>query len=131
MRKYLAMILSITLLGLLPAAAQAQAPDLKALGDWQPGRWLASMVGGRTAAPICLTDPEALLAGGRPSPGCTYSVIEDSPARAVVTYRCPSGRTGRTVLRRDAANIYTVDAQGVEAGRPFGDRAEWRRIGNC
>jgi len=123
--------LPLLILCLLPAGVQAGAPDLKPLADWQQGRWLASMVGGRTAAPICLKDPEALLAGGRPKPGCTYSIIEDRPTQATVTYRCPGGRTGHTVVRRDAGNIYTVDAQGVDDGLPFGDRAEWRRIGNC
>jgi len=125
------MALFLLFVGLLPTGAQAEAPYLKALSDWQQGRWLASMVGGRTGAPICLKDPEALLMGGRPKPGCTYTIIEDRPIQATVTYSCPGGRTGHTVLRRDAGNIYTVDAQGVDGGLPFGDRAEWRRIGNC
>jgi len=125
------LLVPFLLLALLPAGARAEAPFLKALADWQQGRWLASMVGGRTGAPICLTEPEALLTGGRPKPGCTYTIIEDRPTQATVTYICPGGRTGHTVLRRDAGNIYTVDAQGVDGGLPFGDKAEWRRIGNC
>jgi hypothetical protein len=121
----------LTLLLLLPAAAQAEAPKLDALADWQSGQWQASMVGGRTARAICLADPEALLAGGRPRPGCTYSIIENTGTNATVTYKCPAGRTGRTTLRRDAQNIYTVDAQGIDSNLPFGDRSEWRRTGAC
>lgn len=122
---------ALPLLLLLAGPAFADSPPLKAFADWQAGQWKAGMVGGRSRAPMCLALPETLLAGGRPQPGCVYTVIRDDADSAVVTYRCPGGRQGRTEVRRDAQNIYTVDAQGVADGLPFGDRAEWRRVGAC
>ncbi len=112
-------------------AAHADAPLLKPLADFQKGQWQGSMVGGRRLGPMCVTAPDAMLTGGGPQSGCTFTVIEDGPSEAVVTYKCPTGRSGRTALRRDAGGLYTIDAQGIANNLPFGDRTEWRRLGNC
>jgi hypothetical protein len=123
--------LLVPLLAGLSFPAAAEAPSLKVLSDWQAGRWQAGMIGGRTGRPLCLASPETLVAGGRPRPGCSYTILENTESNATITYTCPAGRTGRTTIRRDALNIYTIDAQGIDSNLPFGDRAEWRRIGSC
>ena len=101
------------------------------MADWQAGKWLVTSTDRRVGAPLCLAGPEAMLTGGRPAPGCVFTVIADEQDAATVTYRCLHGRQGRTSIRRDAHNIYTVDAQGVAHGLPFGELAEWRRVGAC
>lgn len=114
---------------LLAAGPAGAAPPLAALGDWRPGLWQARPQGvGAGSTPQCLSSPDPILTGG--SAGCQFSVIEDAADSAVVTWRCP-GRSGRTSLRRDAEYLHSVHVQGLEAGRPFGHRAEWRRVGDC
>lgn len=113
-----------------PAAGEAAAA-VKALSDFPSGRWRVAPVRGGTSHLHCLSGSDQLITGGRPAPGCHFSVISDTGSEAVVTYRCGSRLSGRTELRRDAMGIYTIDAQGVESGRPFGSRAEWRHSGTC
>ncbi|MCG2839689.1 hypothetical protein L6Q21_01675 [Sandaracinobacter sp. RS1-74] len=117
--------------GLLAGPALAAAPSLQALSGWQAGQWRAAEVGGHPAAPICAASPETMLLAGRPNAGCVFTVIEDTSNMAVVTYRCAGGRQGRTEVRRDTSDLFTVDAQGLEGGRPFASRTEWRRAGRC
>ncbi|MFN3370179.1 MAG: DUF3617 domain-containing protein [Sphingomonadaceae bacterium] len=114
---------------LLMAAVPAGAmPALAALADWRPGLWQMRAQGGGAAAPMCLAGPDPILTGG--GSGCQFTVIENEGDSGVVTWRCP-GRSGRTSVRRDAEHLYSVHVQGLEAGRPFGHRAEWRRQGDC
>jgi hypothetical protein len=115
----------------LAAPALAAVPPLKALSGWRAGQWRVATLGGHPAAAQCVADPGALLLAGRPANGCQFSVIEDEPGSGVVTYRCSDGRQGRTEVRRDTGDLFTVDAQGVEGGRPFASRTEWRRAGSC
>ncbi|TPE61802.1 hypothetical protein FJQ54_07860 [Sandaracinobacter neustonicus] len=117
---------------LVPFSAEAQpAPDLKALQGFAPGAWQVTAIGGQSSSSQCLQDSAALLMGGRPGAQCSFSIIADSADSGTVTYRCSSGRSGRTSIRRDAKGIFTVDAQGLENGHPFQDRSEWRRSGGC
>ena len=113
------------------AAPAVAAPSLRALSNWQPGQWQSSGSAGQSPVSICLQRPDALLLAGRPNSSCRFSTIHDASSAAVVTYQCAEGRQGRTDLRRDTADLYTVDAQGLEGGRPFAGRTEWRRVGSC
>lgn len=122
---------SLAALLLLATPVAAAAPGLKALTGWRPGLWQAQAGDGHAAAPACLAGPESMLLGGRADAGCSFTVIADTDQSAVVTYRCADGRQGRTEVRRDTADIYTVDAQGLEGGRPFAGRSEWRRLKGC
>lgn len=115
---------------LLGTAAVA-GPSLGAFGTWRAGVWQQTPEGGRAGAAKCLDVPVVLLLGGRADAACRFSVIANHPEAASVTYQCADGRQGRTEIRRDTADVYTVDAQGVEAGRPFADRSEWTRLGAC
>lgn len=122
--------IALLLIALAIAAPSAAAPALRALSNWQPGQWQSSGAG-RAPVSICLQKPDALLLAGRPDSSCRFSTIDDAANVAVVTYQCSEGRQGRTDLRRDTAELYTVDAQGLEGGRPFAGRTEWRRVGAC
>jgi hypothetical protein len=117
---------------LLAVAAAADAPPpLAALSSFQPGAWQLKQIGGSSSSSQCLADALPLLTGGRPATECSFKVISDNPNSATVTYRCAAGRSGHTVIRRDTAGLYTVEAQGLENGLPFASRTEWRRTGNC
>lgn len=120
---------ALPFLAMLSAAMPAGAsPALQALAEWRPGLWQMRAQGSGGGAPQCLASPEAMLTGG--AGGCQFTVIENEADAGVVTWRCP-GSSGRTSLRRDAEHIYTVHVQGLDSGRPFGHRAEWRRQGDC
>lgn len=117
---------------LLVAGSATAAPPLQAMhGTFRPGLWQANEVGEGAGQTICATAPEQLLTAGRPARACKTTVIANEPNRGVITYQCKGGLSGRTTLRRDAASIYTIDAQGIDRGRPFALLAEWRRIGDC
>jgi len=107
------------------------APALRAFSGWQPGQWQSSGGSGQAPVSVCLRRPDALLLGGRPDSSCRFSTIQDAANAAAVTYQCTEGRQGRTDLRRDTADLYTVDAQGLDGGRPFAGRTEWQRVGSC
>lgn len=115
----------------LATSARAEPPPLKALDGFSPGMWRQAPIGGGAARSQCLADVGVLLTDGRAAPGCAFTVLGNDGANAVVTYRCAGKLSGRTVLRRDAAGIYTTDAQGLEGGLPFAGRSEWRLTGSC
>jgi hypothetical protein len=119
---------AMALLALLTVPAQALAP----LSGFASGQWRATAVGGKgSARSMCLTSATLLLTEGRPQQGCQFNRIREDDGEAVVTYRCETGLAGRTEVRRDAAGIYTVRAQGYFEGRPFSNHSEWRRVGDC
>ncbi len=123
----------LLILLLLPAATVLAAdapPPLKALTGFQPGQWQVSEIKGSESGK-CVKDVAELLAGDAVSAGCSFTVITDTEASGVVTYRCPSGRSGRTAIRRDTDELYMIDAQGIRDGLPFASRTEWRRSGGC
>ncbi len=125
----------MALIGILAAssgAAWAQVPALRALQGFQAGQWQSKSLGnGGDVQSQCLPNVETMLIGSRAAPQCVFTTISDEEDGAVVTYRCASGRSGRTAIRRDTAGIFVIDAQGLEAGLPFASRTEWRRTGSC
>lgn len=121
-------LLFLTFVLAMPAVA---APSLRALSNWQPGQWQSKGSGGQAPVSMCLQSPDLLLLAGRANASCRFSTIEDATNAAVVTYQCSEGRQGRTELRRDTAELYTINTQGLEGGRPFAGRTEWKRLGSC
>lgn len=122
----------LALLAPVATTAAAAAPELRALAGWQPGSWQRSVGEGRAVSTACLATPAQLLLDGRGDAGsCQFTTIRDTATAASVTYQCSDGRQGRTDLRRDTQQVFTLYAQGVSGKRPFADRAEWRRLGNC
>lgn len=116
---------------ILTAPAVAATPSIKALSGWRAGQWRVAVLGGHPAAAQCVSSPATMLLAGRADASCQFSVIQDDASSAVVTYRCGDGRQGRTEVRRDTGDLFTVDAQGVEGGRPFASRTEWAHAGKC
>jgi hypothetical protein len=118
----------------LAASVVAQPMMPKALADgFARGQWriVDANATQSTGRQQCIGSAAELLTHGRPAAGCQFRILTDEPTKSVVTYRCEGGTNGRTEIRRDADGIYTVDAQGVEAGLPFAARTEWRRTGDC
>lgn len=118
--------------GALPAAAAPAAPALRIFADGFPrGAWEASEGGRGAARRMTLADPAALLFAGRVLPrGCRLTVLADTPERAVVSWTCPGGDSGRSEIRRDHAGLYVVHAQGVSGRLPFASSAEYRFLGD-
>ncbi len=118
----------------LPIAALAQSIAPKVLADgFAPGLWQPVEVGNadQPLAPICLASITHLVTQGRGGAGCQLSLLADAPDNAVIRYKCNASLSGRTEIRRDAAGIYTIHAQGLHNGHPFASHAEWRRTGAC
>ena len=62
--------------------------------------------------------------------------IRKSPDRIAEDWAAAEVETARTAerraeIRRDTGELFTVDAQGIEGGRPFASRTEWSRAGHC
>lgn len=117
-----------------PAVRRSVSPKLKALeSGFQAGTWTIARLGSdRPELKRCVRTSDWMLTAGRNPRQCTFTVIADNSSDSVVTYRCQSGLSGRTALRRDTGGLFTVDAQGVdEQAKPFGSRTEWRHVGGC
>ncbi len=130
------------LLLLAPAALSAPAPAAlsdpapaalaaSALSDFRAGSWQVAPLGGGATRSLCLGSADALLLGARPPGQCSITPISSDADSTVVTWRCAGGASGRTALRRDSAGVYTLHIQGIDAGLPFAEHAEWRRLGAC
>lgn len=125
-------LMPVFLLALFAASPSlAASPALRALSGWLKGSWQVTDLGDKAVQTRCVSQPDAMLLANRPDASCQFSVIRDDASSGVVTYRCAEGRQGRTELRRDTAGLFNVDAQGIEGGRPFASRTEWRRVGAC
>ena len=113
-------------------AAQQIAPKVLADG-FSPGQWRAVevAVNQKAVRTICIATQAQMATDGRPAEGCQMNVLTDEPGNAVISYKCESGLSGRTEIRRDAAGIYTIHAQGLDKGLPFASHSEWRRSGSC
>lgn len=125
-------LLSLLVVPVVAAMAQPIAP--KALADgFKPGQWRAVDVAlnQKSVRTLCLSSAAQMVTDGRPLDGCQMTLLQDAPANAVVRYACESGLSGRTEIRRDAAGIFTIHAQGLDKGHPFASHSEWRRVGAC
>lgn len=131
-----AALLSILASGTARPAAADPLPPVKALGPdaFRPGEWTLRPLGARAGMkprPICLISPERMArAGYFREQDCSYNVLADTREHATISYRCEGG-WGRTEIRRDAADLYIVDAQGLLDNKPFARRAELKRTGDC
>jgi hypothetical protein len=130
-------ILLLATLLAVPAAAQAPtvAPSKLGVfaGDWAAGEWKHTEYGATTSSQRCVLRVEDMvLPAGTDLNGCRVTVLENAESRGAFSYACPSGRLGRTDIRRDAQGVYVVAAQGIGADNlPFNMRGEFRRTGAC
>jgi hypothetical protein len=130
MRRFLFLAALLPPVAAVAAVSDAPLP-LAALQGLRAGAWQVKVIGDSRSRSHCLTDATLMLTGGRPGQECSFRAITDEPNATTVIYRCATGRSGRTAIRRDAGGLYVVDAQGLEGGHPFADRSEWRRTGDC
>jgi hypothetical protein len=117
----------------------APAPGLKLFEGFAPGLWQITPLDPDSkqrwpnGGSECLLSPGAMLRAGAENVDvgtCGYTVVENGPDRATVTYVCPGTASGRTTLRR-SGDAFKVDAQGFANKQPFDMTGEYRRVGSC
>lgn len=113
-------------------AAAWAASDLILLPQLEKGRWILTERG--QSAPfdkICLGDPAALLKPEHRTAKCSQYVIENTPDRVTIHYRCPGVGHGHTMVRRETNRLVQIETQGINQGQPFDRSIEARRVGSC
>lgn len=119
----------------MAGATTAAAPDpgaSVALSRIERGQYEISEVGS-TAPPrsVCVADPAILLQMQHPGAACARFVMADGPDGTTVSYRCPSGGHGRTVVTVTTPRSFDIDTQGIAGGAPFDLNYQGRRVGAC
>lgn len=128
--KWLAVPIAAIGLGCVPAPAQA--PELAMLNKVQPGLWKLHERGSSDAADkLCVRDPRKLLQLRHKDTQCNRFVVSDSPDEVTVTYRCPSGGSGRTTIKYEGRGLIQIDSQGIAQNAPFAFAMEGRYAGAC
>lgn len=113
---------------LLPVLAAASSPS--ALSTAEPGQWEISRSG---AAPVklCVGKIEALAQFEHRSRNCARDVIRNGASSATISYTCPNGAFGESVLSLLTPRSLRVQTQGISDGAPFNYTFQARRLGNC
>ena len=111
-------------------AAPAQAPAFAALARVEKGQWQLVETGGPRRL-ICLSDPATLLQLHNRGASCSRFVIDNTPGVATVHYTCPGAGHGRTTVTVETPRLVRVQSQGLDAGTPFDQDIEGRRVGEC
>jgi hypothetical protein len=118
--------------GLACVPAPAQGPELAMLNKVQPGLWkLQERGSGDSANKLCVRDPRKLLQLRHKDVQCSRFVVSDSPDEVTVTYRCPSGGSGRTTIKYEGRGLIQIDSQGIAQNSPFAFAMEGRYAGAC
>lgn len=125
----LALGLAVAFGAALPTTAAA--PDLPALGKLQDGMWELRFRDGTPSRRICLHDRWRLIQLEHPDLACDRLVIENRPDAAAVQYTCRGRGFGLTRIRRESAELFQLETQGLAQGVPFEMSAEGRRLGDC
>lgn len=113
----------------MPTAAVA--PDFPALARLQDGLWELRFRDGSPSRRICWHDPWRLIQLQHPDLACDRLVIENTPDSTQVQYTCKGKGYGRTAIRRESAQLFQLDTQGLAGGLPFVMTGEGRRLGDC
>lgn len=124
----------VPLLLALAAPLQAAPPPLALMGSGFPaGDYAISATrGGGPAQRQCLATPDLILFGAeRLPPGCRLTVVEDTPDRAVLSWTCANGSSGRSEIRRDHAGLFVSQIQGVSGRLPYVLRRSFLLLGPC
>jgi hypothetical protein len=116
----------------LSSAAPAQGPELALLLGLEPGNWTL-VERGSTSAPIsvCLGDPKLLLQVQHIRSSCSRFVIEDTPGKVTVSYKCGGLGHGVTEIRKETSKLVQISSQGIDRGSPFAFTMEGRKTGAC
>ncbi|MFN3475538.1 MAG: hypothetical protein ACK4ZW_15980 [Blastomonas sp.] len=128
--KFLAVVAAATGLACVPAPAQG--PELAMLNKVQPGLWKLQERGSPDAASkMCVRDPRKLLQLRHKDVQCNRFVVSDEPDEVTVTYRCPSGGSGRTTIKYEGRGLIQIESQGIAQNAPFAFAMEGRYAGAC
>ncbi len=116
----------------LSIAAPAQTPGLALLEGLQLGEWTLTPRGSREPGErVCLGDPKLLLQIQHGSASCSRYVIENSPKKLRVSYKCGELGHGVTEIKRESSSLVQIHSQGIENNAPFSFSLEGRRTGSC
>ncbi len=114
------------------AVVQSAPPAVEALASVQSGRWeLRSRTDASLNRAFCMTDPSVLLQLRHSTSRCSRFVVSSDARNATVTYSCPMGGNGRTVIKVETPRLVQVETQGIADNAPFAFSVEARRIGDC
>lgn len=115
----------------LPGAALA-GPAPKVLGRIAPGAWdLRARDPQDRRTHLCVANAVSLMQPRHAGQQCEQYVVQNESERAAVTYNCPKGGRGHTVLRRETGELVQIDTQGVSQGEPFAMALEGRHVPSC
>lgn len=78
-----------------------------------------------------MTDPSVLLQLRHSTARCSRFVVSSDARNATVTYSCPLGGNGRTVIKVETPRLVQVETQGIADNAPFAFTVEARRVGDC
>lgn len=109
----------------------AVAPELPALGKLQDGLWELRFRDGTPSRRLCLHDRWRLIQLEHPDLACDRLVIENGADAVAVQYTCRGRGFGLTRIRRESAQLFQLETQGLAQGVPFVMSAEGRRTGDC
>ncbi|NCN83926.1 MAG: hypothetical protein GW808_03870 [Sphingomonadales bacterium] len=113
-------------------AAPAQTPGMALLDGLTPGEWTLKERGSREPGQkVCLGNPELLLQIQHGSASCTRYVIENSPKKLRVSYKCGSAGQGVTEIKQESSALVQIHTQGIRNNAPFSVNVEGRRTGSC
>jgi len=113
-------------------AAPAQTPGMALLDGLTPGEWTLKERGSREPGQkVCLGNPELLLQIQHSNSTCTRYVIENSPKKLRVSYKCGSAGQGVTEIKQESSALVQIHSQGIRNNAPFSVNVEGRRTGSC
>lgn len=113
-------------------AAPAQTPGLAVLDGLMHGEWTLKERGSTDAGQkVCLGNPELLLQIQHSNMACTRYVIENSPKKLRVSYKCGGAGHGVTEIKQESSALVQIYSQGIRNNAPFSFSAEGRRTGRC
>ena len=113
-------------------AAPAQTPGLTLFEGLQLGEWTLTARGSRDPGEkVCLGDPSLLLQIQHGTADCSRYVIENSPKKLRVSYKCGDLGHGVTEIKRESSSLVQIHSQGIESNAPFSFSLEGRRTGSC
>jgi hypothetical protein len=125
-------IVSTAVLFGFAVAAPAQTPNLPLLDGLLQGEWTLKERGSRNPSKkVCLGNPELLLQIQHGNASCTRYVIENSPKKLRVSYKCGSAGHGVTEIKQESSTLVQIYSQGIQNNAPFAFSVEGRRTGNC
>jgi hypothetical protein len=113
-------------------AAPAQTPSMAVLDGLTRGEWTLKEHGSREAGQkVCLGNPERLLQIEHANATCSRYVIENSPRKLRVSYKCGRSGQGVTEIKLESSSLVQISSQGIRNNAPFSLHMEGRRTGGC